>query len=349
MITCFSAYFFERKNVFLSKNNSNIKKIIAVIIIFFPLIYISGQRLNVGTDYWSYYTLTNTYGKLSVLEYIVQFQGKEIGFYFLCRLVYLFNIREFIFYIIPIIICYFLFKFYLLNKENLNLFSLILIFCTFFFPKTLNISRQMIATFILLYAFNFINKDIKKYIIYSLVAISFHTTAILGIVLLPFFYLNKVKGRTIRVAINVMYILSVFMFILMFQTKLMDSFYESSIQLTQGSNGLQLILQLIPLVFIIFFQKKFNINDENFMQHIYIYIAAILFFTVFSRYPWGFRISYYFIISIMYLVPYIWKCLKRNTMSNLFIKLIIVLFNVAQFVLLYGILKYDSIFPFCFK
>lgn len=164
-----------------------------------------------------------------------------------------------------------------------------------------------------------------------------------------FFYLNKVKGRTIRVAINVMYILSVFMFILMFQTKLMDSFYESSIQLTQGSNGLQLILQLIPLVFIIFFQKKFNINDENFMQHIYIYIAAILFFTVFSRYPWGFRISYYFIISIMYLVPYIWKCLKRNTMSNLFIKLIIVLFNVAQFVLLYGILKYDSIFPFCFK
>lgn len=343
-LTCMFACYFEKNNFFgINTNSSIIKKLIVSILIFLPIILVSALRINVGTDYWSYVTITKSYGELSLTDYLNQYQGKEICFYLLCRIIYLINNRDLIFLIMPILICYFLFDFYLLSSKKLNFLSYVFIFCTFFFPKSLNISRQTIAMFILLYSYGLYRVNFKKYIFYLLLAISFHSTAIIGIVMTPIMFIEKFKGRNSKLIINSMYILFSILFIWFCQLQFLSDKVDT------GNNNLQLLLQLIPIIFASVFRSYLNIDDKEYTQYLYMALIALVMFLLFNQYMWGFRITYYFNLSSLYLFPFIWKRLNKQTILNLMIKYNILLFFIMQFFLLYGYLQYDSIFPYILK
>lgn len=332
----------------LNEKNGIVCNIISTIIIFMPLIILSGRRVNVGTDYWSYYAYPNALGSLNVIEYINIYSFKEIGFFLICKLCYLFNNRYIIYYLLTYLICYFIFIFYKKNKRDLDLPMVIFIFCLFFFPKSLNITRQILAVSILLNAFYNIGIDMKKYILFTIGAISIHTTAIISLVVLPYFLIKQIKGKYLEISLVIIYTIISFIVIYCFRYYFASDYVNNS-GLYSGSNLLQLLILLLQFVFMIFYRYILKIRNMEYDKWLLIFFYGILFFVVYKNYQWGFRISYYFFIALIYVVPKVWQLLKRNTIFNIGNKFLIISFYILQFILLYGALKYDEIFPLIFR
>lgn len=345
-LTCFFGIMFEKYIV--DKYNLNfIKKIIFSLLIFFPLIWISGNRIGVGTDYWSYYNLVNTYGKLNISQYLVFFQGKEIAFYVICRVVFLLGNINLIYYFMPAIMSYFVFDFYLFNKSNINFMMVLIIFCTFFFPKSLNISRQMISVSIVLYACCFLNRNIFKFIIYILLATLFHITSLLALIIVPVYYIFKVRGLKYRAILLLLYIVFFLLFFIIFRNIFVQIFIDNSNIRTQSDGyKLQIVLQLVPLFFSIILKLLLDIKEKMYNIYLVILLFSFFLFVLFNKYPWGFRLTYYFATSVLYLIPYGVNKIKKE---RFIVYIFIISFYIFQFILLYVFLGYDQIFPFYFK
>lgn len=307
----------------------------------------STNRINVGTDYWSYFAYPNALGKLSISEYINIYSLEEFFFYLLTRICYLINNDKFIFFIIQYLTCYFLFIFYKKNKKEISFPLFILVFCFFFFPKSLNISRQILALSILLNAFSSLGYNLKNYILYTFCATMIHTTSIVAFIFLPYFYIDKFK-KNIKFLFIIFYTLFSFISIFILKDILASNYIDFS-NIYYGSNLLQIFLLIVQLGFIFICKYLLSIDNQKYTNFSFVYFYGILFFIIYKNYQWGFRISYYFLSSLLFLIPHLWIKLKRKKIFNIVIKNIIIIFYVCQFILLYWYLGYDQIFPFIFQ
>lgn len=171
-------------------------------LVFFPiiiLIYIVGFRAyDVGTDTGNYYFL------LWVQKPELNF-NTEFLFQLIALLLQHFDLNYTYFLsLVSIIFFYFIYK-ALKNYSSLyqaNLLMALFAFMSFFFfsSMSINVIRQGVSLAILLYAFTLLlKKDNKiKIIIYSVVAVAFHLTSIIPILLVALsYYLSTKSGKLI--------------------------------------------------------------------------------------------------------------------------------------------------------
>lgn len=150
-----------------------------------PLVLVSGLRYNVGTDYFgTYYT-----GFYRIMEGS-NFDRFEVGYTLLVKIIQLFTDNVFVlFFVAALITVGFTFAAFRRMSSNVA-FSILLFMISRYYFIGMNGVRQMMACAVFAYALTFaIKRDVKTYLVFSLVAVSFHYSTIL---LLPTYWLMKI-------------------------------------------------------------------------------------------------------------------------------------------------------------
>lgn len=150
-----------------------------------PLVLVSGLRYNVGTDYFNTY-YTGFYRVLAGSD----FDQFEVGYKLLVKLIQVFTDNVFVlFFVTALITVGFTFAAFRRMSSNVA-FSILLFMISRYYFIGMNGVRQMMACAVFAYALTFaIRRDVGPYLIFSLIAVSFHYSAIL---LLPTYWLMRI-------------------------------------------------------------------------------------------------------------------------------------------------------------
>jgi len=324
--------------VCINYNFRNSSKIIYLILLIFTIL-----RFDVGWDYFSYvaeikegveYLKNSRYEPLSNSIFILSAILK--------------------FYPITFIIFGWLTLFFVL--KSINNFSVKpvvswLVYYSFplFFFASLSTIRQSLATVIILYSYKFL-KDKKNFnfLISILIATLFHSSAILGILLWPIvkFKFNK--------TINIVLFISSFIFPFFLNEIIINlagrivtgtSSFSGYIWYlnneTEGTTKLQYLYYAIGIFNLIFYNQLSKLNSENkdFLNFVNI---GIVIFNMLSFEPISAtRISAFFLIFLIYIIPYypvIFKKYRQVIKPIIFILLL----SISFFYLWLYIDSYES-------
>ena len=163
-----------------------------------PLVLVSGLRYGVGTDYFNtYYT---GFYRLLNNNFFDQF---EVGYLALNKLIQVFTSNVFVlFFVTSLIVVGFTFAAFR-KMSSSPVFSILLFLITRYYFISMNGVRQLMACAVFAYALWYaIDRDLKWYLIFSALAISFHYSAL---ILLPTYWLMEIhmepKATAILLAI----------------------------------------------------------------------------------------------------------------------------------------------------
>lgn len=256
---------------------------------------------NVGTDTLNY--LYN-YNHLDFKD----IRGTEYGWYLLswiCKNI--FSSYRLLIFIVSFFTVYYLSKAIKRSSTNWCL-SLYYYISFYFFFQSLNISRQLLAASILLYAFTFIKeKKITKYLLLTLLATSIHTSAL---VVIPLYFIRKMVipkiGGIILIICSFMMTTKIIPFVVSFMI-------DSEIYATYVYNGMQdesylstnLLLHSLVALFLLLF------NKENGMYYTIFFIGLIT-VNLLSLFEVIGRIGIYMKMSIILILPEIHTIFKSK-------------------------------------
>ena len=180
----------------------------------FILILLSVLRFDIGADYENYYLMINRIAKyidtydLNLKELILfdEFHV-EISFYFIIWLFHkLDNTFVYVFAIYSLITIYFWYKTF--KKNNSLFWGIFAIITLSILFNSYNGIRQAVSYAIFLYSLQFLdseNRNIKKYVLYIILAIIFHTSAIFLLAIIP---IVNIKPR-IKLYVSIIIILTI--------------------------------------------------------------------------------------------------------------------------------------------
>ena len=302
---------FFYRNGKLRKENFNIKDFL--ILCCMELIFIAGLRgYNIGADTEVYLRAIDYYGKMSVSELlradIVYPFDFEIGYFLLTKLCCLIGFGKTTFLFVVAIITYIpVFK--LIKQHSSNAYLSILCYFAFgFFTYSLGLFRQMIAVSIVICGLNsVVERKLVKYLVIIGIAMTFHTTALVGILL---YILYGVKWqRIISWVIPVEFGLLFFgRYIVLLLTRIFPQYagYVGGKYDVQG--GSYLMLFFLNLVFIasILFRHREENKSENIMMCALI-LAICLQCLGYSMGIFGRLVSYYSIYIIIAIPNFIYN------------------------------------------
>lgn len=217
--------------------------------------------------------------------------------------------------------------FIILKKDSPNpLFSslIFMVSMSHFFPETMNIIRQSIATVFILGAYVYWNKE-KKILSLTLLIISvlFHTTSIIA---LPFLFLKK-----LRLNINLV-LASLFIVMLLGLTGsygfindyilslsgVDDNIYADTIVryanygVGTGSNLNGFIYSVVPFLFLCFITMPLSEEDDKYRFYFNILFIGTILYSLISTIDYAFRIVYGLMIVQILVIPYAYKFGKPN-------------------------------------
>lgn len=230
---------------------------------------------------------------------------------------------------------------------------------------TLNIARQSLAmSFVLLSTIFIRKKKIIPFLICIIAGCLFHITAGVGLILYPLYKILGEKHRVIVYALTIVFAASLILFynqLIQLMGLLNEKYANGGLDKYKYStldiNNTMTIFNILCFIlfsFVYYYCKKLNKNnDDRFINLAYAcLIIYVIFFEFGSIIQFIERISYYFlIISFLYFIPKIPKCVKinENSKGNHFIgSLISIGFCVGYFVFIFYMMGYSSIMPFEF-
>ena len=322
---------------FLSSNNS-IKKFskstekVAYVVLCIILVIIVGIRYDVGADYISIYK-----NLLEVSKYSVVTQYDSL-FLLLNQFVNFINGNV----VVLMLICsiYTIPAFFYFIKENIDekyhFFSVFIFIGSTMFFALMNAVRQYMAIATLLYGFTFLKeKKYVKYIIINIIAMLFHSSAVINFVFLGFYYLTKKsmikygKKSLFFKFILISYFISLF-FIFSSPLKYLDLFikfipskyyiyisseYMSSVFL-YSRNGMAIFKLILPNIFFIYMLLKMDILVKNNNNKFYLFFCAWFFYLFISNSFYGInifiRLSFYFEVYLLLIVPTVLENMKSE-------------------------------------
>lgn len=314
------------------KKYPNSKKIIMLLILV-QFVLLQGLRdFSVGNDTSSYIRLYKLYDNANIIGIFVNspYPAIEKGYMLLmaiCRFIGLSD-RAYLF-VISILINSLFFRF--IYKESPNpIFSIWLYICLEFFTLSFTAFRQMLAIGLVLNAYLYIkNKNLIKYIILSVVAISVHKSAIFFVFLylvynhefvLEYPVLNKFISfiKKNKYLIYGFVILGFYMLAPQLISSLAKIFYPNY-SLDASSSRMTLFFVMIGLLlFSIFIEYRYEINEKN-----YQYLQLLLFFAICvqsltSHIQLVGRLSLYFYSFIIIYIPIMISKIKEKKINILF-------------------------------
>lgn len=321
---------------FWNGNNSNLKKKIFLILAFIPLILVMGFRdRSVGVDTEAYCDLFRLYSRMDFktliftgggdgsTDYIYLIYNKIL--FFICD-----NANILIFFN-ALIVCLLAMTFIYKNCNKHIFISTILFLIMCHYMYYFNATRQGIAILIMANALMYLkSKNLKKYIILLLIATLIHTTAIIYIIFIPFFFvkLNK-KNMIIFIAISTIIFVSWDMLLPIFSKYSMHyANYIDSEVISQVGGTRKVLYTFIYFIFGIMLMFNNNIQDsiEDEERKILLLCNYLLVLSgVLYIKNWIFvRIEDYFAIYDILFIPFVTNRLKINQLLN-FIVIIIML------------------------
>lgn len=342
-------------NIFFIVTFFHRKKQVIEIFLFLLVLFFTAFSYKNGWDlntYESWFLYINKYG-LSGLEYIYEQEGIEGGYLFFNYIVSLFSSYFEIFvFIFGLLTC--LLYYVGCRKLGLNFGLLILVFfCSSYTRLELSTLRQGIAVAIFFYSLSFLlNKQIYKYIMLCILAITFHRSAILLLFVYPFV---TTKYRT-----STLLVVSLCGFVMLFfraadffvdilswglsflpENSFLDLLkYKINFYLLQENNPFTLQRIILILAFIFF--SIYRVNSRLYDFALSLMFIQVAFNTLFSFLPNLFlvRVEYYFMFGWMMIVV-IWyeKIKSTNAINVLYSSLFLCVFLNVKLLLLF---KYES-------
>ena len=294
------------------------QEVIFLTISFSLAFFISGWRNGIGTDFFRYQTNYQYITSSKSILYGSRDLGIEPGFVIINHIVkYIFNDVQYVFIVSSFITLLFIYMAIWGLKEKINTGMALFTYLLLFHNISFNAVRQFIAISIIIYSFKYISKrDLSKYILFVLIASSFHYSAIM---MLPLYFLF---GDTKIQKINKLFAFIWIVFILIFLNdlignidKLLLPFGYSDYLQANFSNEIKIgaIIERLPFILVIFACKnkvvKYDMNSS-------IYIDAIFFEAVLSLF--AYKIQYfsralvYLEIFKIFLIPVVLKSFKRD-------------------------------------
>lgn len=213
-----------------------------------------------------------------------------------------------------------------------------------------NITRQMIATSFLLLSYSyFIIEKKKKSIIWLILAISFHKSAIMGIIILIINRLYKrfgLLGKTKTLLVSLLLSCASMAIVLPLIAKLQSMGIYNSIEYQAQSfkiSELGFLLYYIPEWFLIYiFMKRYS--DIRLFECFAILMLGGIFQFVGCIYPFADRLSWYFVSFRILLYPMI--ALELNKKGKQQFHILAVSWFLFYFFVMFYLLPGNKLFPY---
>ena len=191
--------------------------------------------------------------------------------------------------------------FVLINKDSpLPIISLI-IFMTFLFTDAEYLNRQWLAVVVLMFSYKYIReRKFVKFVICVLLAMCFHTSAIIFIVVYFIFRLPFSKTNIFISAILCVFLAFVGPYLL----PIMRIFARGEVTSFNNGGYALLVLLWLCLISTYVFTGKRRVDDDKYQLYIrMLWIAAVTQPLVFSYHLFS-RVIVYFYIAILFVIPF---------------------------------------------
>ena len=208
MIFYFLVFLISSLLFYIGSNRRYKWNIFILVAIFIPC-YVAGARAeSIGTDttvYWGIYDAIST---LNYEDFILASFSVEPSFFMISKLSYNLGGVFYLFFIYQLITVVPIYLTAYKYKKQLNMGVVFLVYFCFLYTLSFNIMRQVAAVAILLYGTSFLfdksKHKIYKYMIFSVIGMLFHSSALIGcifiFILYKFFYQ---KGQNLYVVIYI--------------------------------------------------------------------------------------------------------------------------------------------------
>lgn len=288
--------------VFCCKRDYKIDKIMIVSLMII-LTLVAGFRYDVGIDYLSY---QNHFYNQTFPD------NTEFLYWLICKLTYVFNME---FYMVTLFMAVIqnIFIYLGLKKRDLPASYILLgllIYISDVWLVSFNLMRQSVAVAIFFYASIYIEKrDIKRYMIYVLMAMGFHKSSYL---LMPIYFIKYIDLNIIRYLLLLIICYTIvgtnsaqeILNWLALNFKGYERYYNSRLIFAGDSNIFSIgVLGKVIISIIIVFMANKKINKEKKIEfNLYLYGRL---FNILSISSFIFdRIGIYFSIFSIYAIPY---------------------------------------------
>lgn len=311
------------------------------------LILVAAFRYDVGQDYmYTYVPYFNGVLWGSPNENI------EFGFFLLNKLVQLFT-QDYagIFILCSVIFFHYVYK-AIREQSPMPTLSIFLLVSTTYYFIFLNAMRQMLVVAIFFYCIKFIKtRNLKKFLIYMLIASTIHTSAL---ILIPLYFLYGLKLRPLKaiiitvVALGIKPLITKLVLTILNFTKY--SYYIDSRFDTNEMGYIVLAINICIILFaLIYYKKSRNSEDEKELKNYSFYCILQLISTIIAWYnnaiPLLNRVRWGTGISIIILIPLILKREKNTKLRLLYLFLIVLLYS-AYSIYTIGFNNANSVLPY---
>ena len=298
--------------IFCSRKPSKLKNLFFIIIAFTQLFAILLFRDKIGLDYNMY-----SVGFINMSAdgfQILTYKDWEIGFVVLTKLLGL-VLPDYLWYMgVFALLAAVAAAIYIYANSEMPWLSTILYVNLFLFFLSMNFIRQLVAISLLMLAWHFIKrKKFVPFLIIILFASLFHQTVL---VMIPVYFLIKLKPNVKELILYGYILLWFYMCSNNFIDLITSIYHEEYASSKFITTGESLIYSVFPLVITIisFFLSKtetINLTIENKYLINLSFIGSITMLTM-SKHSIIERLSYYFLIFTILLVPVIYRSLRSN-------------------------------------
>lgn len=325
----------NKKGVLVRINNENRNIEICQVLFFVDsvlLIAIAAFRSEtVGTDSRAYFFWIEQLRYYSIIElpkWVID-SGIDIGYAFVSKIVYsIFQTKEIVLITINAIMFYGIYRFS--YKLSINIIFCIYLFLAYsMFNQSMNVNGQYIASvFLLLSIKRAHRREIKSSILFLLIAVAFHTSAIIGLI---FFPIAKLEKKAVRNSIFIVLVALVGSF---FAPQVIYSIVSKttySVYLYKelaSESGLGLAINALIFIAYIIFYRQFRYYDKY--AAIWLYSTALTLgfnFYIKELAMIGRMMIYFKMMYIVSIPNFIWSFRDRITIV-LIGTLIVILFGV---------------------
>lgn len=331
------------------KNTFNIYSIIGIGI----LILFAAGRYHVGTDSTTYMNIFRRYSEYSWSDFFEKIDS-DILFAVVAKVTYMWGGRVLTWgtfaalLTIPVYIT--------LKKQYPDLWIGVsfLIFGCAYYSTAFNVTRQFVAVAIIFWGMKYIYTDkFIPFLLVVIVAIGFHQSAFIGIVL--WFFWNHKKGCAINGTRRIVTLIVTTIIVVYYQQVI--SFFSSTIDTmdqystyaemsTRGQNR-DLLVYTVELIIILFLERYMPKKDKriSFMKNLLI-VSVLIGLTGFTH-PQVKRVAYYFAMPArLVLFGYLPECFTRKSQKMAMI--VICGWFILIFILMAYILGEAHLIPYRF-
>ena len=342
---------------FKTKKNKFAFIFFSCLAIIIPAFFAGIRIKGIGTDTNGYIDFV-FYNCLSIKDFtslLNYYSNSQVEFlfvfidFFITRFTYLVNYSYFIFELIFLLFGYL--ACYHFDKDKFY-FSYFL-FLILYFNRSLNMCRQSIAIAIIMYNFkNIKDNKIFNYIFWIMIAMLFHKTAVIAILIYPLYkyYSNKKYGIVRKISIIILLILGLYFFnsliVLLNNFGILDNKYMLYLNAESSTvSWFEIFFKILIIVISVLTYKTYTKKAVENEFLIFNFIIGTLLSLIGMKISFGQRISYYFTYFIIFYLNNFGKIFKGNK-QKIIVNAFIIFCDMLYSYICFGILKWDQTVPF---